>query len=181
MRQPRTKFLRAAVAIGAVGALFATAAIAAAAPATGSGCAQFEALKGAFPQARAIGFRGRTVVDRAGTPLFPGCATWSTSYRRGGRAAVEASLTLFDSPEQADSWRREDRGWTHLASGGFVRFDGFYDVESVYRDVIIVSRSIPNRPGWLGAQIRLQRQMRERVCAREQPANLRPSSCWGMF
>jgi hypothetical protein len=144
--------------------------VVAATTATEDGCAQFAALKGALPQARAIGFRGRTGV-RA-TPLWPGsCGTWSTSYRRGGRAAVEVSLTSFSSTEQADGWLETTRGWERLANGGFVTFGAAYDVESVYRNVIIFSRSIPDRPGWLDSQIHLHRQIRTRVCAL---ANLGP-------
>ena len=148
MRGHRTKFLRVAVASGTTMLFFATTSAASATPASTDGCVQFDALKGAFPQARAIEFTQRTAVrpTAASFSFWPGsCATWSTSYRRG-RVVDDVSLTLFPSHEAALTyfryWLNELRlPLIQLGTGALVQTDDVQQtVLSVYRDVLIFSR-----------------------------------------
>jgi len=173
---------RVAVVSGVVALLFVTASVTAATPATRRGCAQFAALKRVFPNAKAVGFTGRTAVRREAlrAPVWPGsCAKWFASYRRP-LAYVDVSLTLYRSHKQALVALAEPLYGPikHLANGALVRTDESAasvngkpkraaGVVSVYRNVFLSSVSIADHPISLASQLRLLRRIDAGVRAQE--------------
>jgi hypothetical protein len=157
--------------------------------ASSTGCSHAEVMDRVFPKARAIGFTGRTTVGRSAATYVPrgSCGTWSISYRRGP-AGVDVNLTLFRSHKQALWITHELRGWEHLKDGALVKEEDEFGappggpmkrelrVWSVYRDVLIFSRSAGDRLISLASQLRLHRRVHAGVhLLEEHPA--RDPSC----
>jgi len=170
--QPKALLIVGILVVAAIVA--ATATVAFALPSGKPGCAKFAALKGVFPNARAIGFTARQPVSRASlrAPVWPGtCATWFTRYRRGS-TGVDVSLTLYKTHKQALVALAEPAYGPveSLSNGALVRkYSGAASVDgvmkqdtgvaSVYRNVFVGSVSIADKAIPLSAQIRLHRHI----------------------
>jgi hypothetical protein len=182
MGERRRELWGSVVAAGAVAMLFTIPGVAPATPSGAHGCAQFEALKGVFPKATAIGFSARTPVRREPlrAPIWPGtCAKWWASYRRGS-ASLDVSLTLYRTHKQVLVALAEPAAGPveRLGNGALVRtrdsiawVDGVrkraVGVVSVYRNVFIGSVSIAGEPVSLRSQMRLHRRIHAGVQARQ--------------
>lgn len=174
----RTMLFRVAAASGAVALLFAIASVADATPSNAVGCRQANALKGAFPSARAIVFDSRTAVRRITLrdSLGPGaCATWQSSYRFRN-VLLHVSLTLYRTHKQArfalsnsaygpikrlanGALMRTDHSvkWVHRAKKRVRRRTRL--VVSLYRNVLSSSKS-SGRPIDLADKVSLRKQIR---------------------
>lgn len=161
-----------------IGGITALAATNIATPATPVGCGQFTSLRQVFPTAHAIGFDKRDPIRRQGLrqPIWPGtCGKLFSRYLRGN-GAIEVSVTLYKTHNQALVALAEPAYMPIdvLSNGAQMRVGisaasvngvpkTHVGAASVYRNVFISSLEISKHPISGRAHVRLHRAIHARV------------------
>jgi len=135
-----------------------------------TGCCRFSQLKGVFPRASAVGFRGRQAIGkrRARSPIFPGrCGAFGTTYYlryKTGGPEMEVSVTLYKAAGDLAAPLAEPAyaGVYTQPNGARVRIGVTGDgvgVVSAYRRIFISSDSYSVAKVSIAEQLRVHRKI----------------------